>query len=295
MSNIKQLFEKELKNKFALKTSGHTSEETVLVKAFKYFDLDNSGQCSIDEFLKAITKIGITGFSESDLEQIFTLYDTDGSGELDYKEFVGGIFSNNSETTPAKRISKQEYLETEEVDNILQKIRSKLASRGVRGICSIARNFRIIDDNNSQSLDMNEFRKAAKDFRFGLSEQEVEKAFLAFDRDNTGIIDYDEFFRKLRGNMSDFRKRLVEQAFAILDKDWSGVIDLDEIKSVYNARRHPDVMSGKRTEDEVLLEFMETYSYLTGTNSDGKVTLEEFVEYYEGVSMSIDDDVTLRL
>ena len=69
---------------------------------------------------------------------------------------------------------------------------------------------------------------------------------------------------------------------------------MDEIKSVYNARRHPDVMSGKRTEDEVLLEFMETfeetYSYLTGTNSDGKVTLEEFVEYYEGVSMSIDDD-----
>lgn len=212
MSNIKQLFEKELKNKLALKTSGHTSEETVLVKAFKYFDLDNSGQCSISEFLKAITKIGITGFSESELEQIFNLYDTDGSGELDYKEFVGGIFSNNSvnnesrnpkkvqaeTTSPVKRMSKQEYLETEEVDNILQKIRSKLASRGVRGICSIARNFRIIDDNNSHSLDMNEFRKAAKDFRFGLSEQEVEKAFLAFDRDNTGIIDYDEFLRTIR-------------------------------------------------------------------------------------------------
>ena len=149
--------------------------------------------------------------SESDLEQIFNLYDTDGSGELDYKEFVGGIFSNNSvnnesrnpkkvqaeTTSPVKRMSKQEYLETEEVDNILQKIRSKLASRGVRGICSIARNFRIIDDNNSQSLDMNEFRKAAKDFRFGLSEQEVDKAFLAFDRDNTGIIDYDEFLRTI--------------------------------------------------------------------------------------------------
>ena len=157
----------------ALKTSGHTSEETVLVKAFKYFDLDNSGQCSISEFLKAITKIGITGFSDSDLEQIFNLYDTDGSGELDYKEFVGGIFSNNSvnnesrnpkkvqaeTTSPVKRMSKQEYLETEEVDNILQKIRSKLASRGVRGICSIARNFRIIDDNNSQSLDMTNSEK----------------------------------------------------------------------------------------------------------------------------------------
>ena len=36
-------FEKELKNKLSLKSSGHTSEETVLLKAFKYFDLDNSG------------------------------------------------------------------------------------------------------------------------------------------------------------------------------------------------------------------------------------------------------------
>ena len=90
----------------ALKTSGHTSEETVLVKAFKYFDLDNSGQCSISEFLKAITKIGITGFSESDLEQIFNLYDTDGSGELDYKEFVGGIFSNNSVNNESRNPKK---------------------------------------------------------------------------------------------------------------------------------------------------------------------------------------------
>jgi Ca2+-binding EF-hand superfamily protein len=40
---IKNRFEKELKNKLALKSSGHTSEETVLLKAFKYFDLDNSG------------------------------------------------------------------------------------------------------------------------------------------------------------------------------------------------------------------------------------------------------------
>ena len=35
MSNMKNLFEKELKNKLALKSSGHTTEETVLLKAFK--------------------------------------------------------------------------------------------------------------------------------------------------------------------------------------------------------------------------------------------------------------------
>ena len=89
-------FEKELKNKLSLKSSGHTSEETVLLKAFKYFDLDNSGNCSREEFLKAISKIGITGFTDKNLLDLFDVYDVDGSGELDYKEFVGSLYSNSS-------------------------------------------------------------------------------------------------------------------------------------------------------------------------------------------------------
>ena len=36
-----------------------SSEETVLLKAFKYFDLNNNGTVEPDEFAKAIEKIGI--------------------------------------------------------------------------------------------------------------------------------------------------------------------------------------------------------------------------------------------
>ena len=35
------------------------SEEQVLYKAFKHFDMNNSGQVEPDEFAKAIEKIGI--------------------------------------------------------------------------------------------------------------------------------------------------------------------------------------------------------------------------------------------
>jgi len=41
------------------KSSGNASEEAVLAKAFKYFDLNNSGTVEPDEFAKAIEKIGI--------------------------------------------------------------------------------------------------------------------------------------------------------------------------------------------------------------------------------------------
>lgn len=52
-------FERELKNKLAEKTKGAQSEESVLKKAFKYFDLNDNGTVEPDEFAKAIEKIGI--------------------------------------------------------------------------------------------------------------------------------------------------------------------------------------------------------------------------------------------
>jgi Ca2+-binding EF-hand superfamily protein len=48
-----------LKNKLAQKASGTQSEETVLQRAFKYFDLNNNGVVEPEEFAKAIEKIGI--------------------------------------------------------------------------------------------------------------------------------------------------------------------------------------------------------------------------------------------
>ena len=52
-------FEKTLKQKLAQKSGGTTNEETVLMKAFKYFDLNNNGSVEPDEFAKAVEKIGI--------------------------------------------------------------------------------------------------------------------------------------------------------------------------------------------------------------------------------------------
>jgi hypothetical protein len=59
MEGLKASFERELKNKLQQKASGVQSEEQVLHKSFKYFDLNNSGAVEPDEFAKACEKIGI--------------------------------------------------------------------------------------------------------------------------------------------------------------------------------------------------------------------------------------------
>jgi len=84
-----------------------------------------------------------------------------------------------------------------------------------------------------------------------------------------------------------------------MDKDRSGVLNLDDIKQSYNAKMHPDVKAGKKTEDDVLLEFLDTFEMhygLSHENSrDGQISMDEWIEYYNNVSMSIDDDKYFEL
>jgi Ca2+-binding EF-hand superfamily protein len=169
-----------------------------------------------------------------------------------------------------------------------------LVGRGVRGIISIGKAFRIMDDNNSRTLDFNEFRKASKDYRWDLSDREVEIAFRAFNEGGEGEIDYEEFLRTIRGNMNQFRVRLCEQAFRKIDRDGSGILTIDDLRGVYNAKKHPEVIAGRKTEDEVFIEYLDTFeahhSLLNGNDANHEIDLEEWIEYYQNVSMSIDDD-----
>jgi Ca2+-binding EF-hand superfamily protein len=89
----------------------------------------------------------------------------------------------------------------------MDKLRSKLASRGARGIISLGKAFRvttifninkIVDDNHTNTLDMEEFKKACRDYRIGLTDEEVKVAFNNFDKRGDGNIDYEEFLREVR-------------------------------------------------------------------------------------------------
>ena len=63
-----------------------------MLKAFKYFDLNNNGTVEPDEFAKAIEKIGIMIPTKQDLDTLFSIYDEDGSGALSYKELASSLY-----------------------------------------------------------------------------------------------------------------------------------------------------------------------------------------------------------
>jgi Glu-tRNA(Gln) amidotransferase subunit E-like FAD-binding protein len=96
---------------------------------------------------------------------------------------------------------------------IMEHIRTKIAARGARGLMGIARKFKIADDNDSKSLDKEEFKKAMHDFRIGLADQQIVTAFRVFDRDGNGEISYDEFLRSIRGQMNEQRAAVAAKAY----------------------------------------------------------------------------------
>lgn len=134
------------------------------------------------------------------------------------------------------------------------------------------------------------------EYRLGFDNSQIRQLFKVFDSDGSGVISYDEFLRGVVGEMNSFRQNLVKTAYKKLDRDNNGVITISDIKGVYNASRHPDVLQGKKTEDEILMNFLETFEMhyhnvkQDPSQRNSQVTLEEFIEYYNNISMSIDND-----
>jgi Ca2+-binding EF-hand superfamily protein len=170
---------------------------------------------------------------------------------------------------------------------LLKRLKMNLKRRGANGIAGLARKFRIIDDDGSGTLELEEFQKCMKECQLNFKPEETEELFKFFDADASGTITYDEFLGGIRGELSMRRAQLVLMAFDILDADKSGFVDIDDITDKYDAKSAPDVISGKKTEKEVLKEFLDTFDQ---GDKDGKVYPDEFCKYYSNVSASVDLD-----
>ncbi|VTJ83031.1 Hypothetical predicted protein, partial [Marmota monax] len=77
-------------------------------------------------------------------------------------------------------------------------------------------------------------------------------------------------------------------AFMKLDFNKTGIVTLTDIRKCYCAKKHPQVISGHSTEEEIKSYFLETLKAICSKSDE--VSYGEFEDYYEGLSIGIADD-----
>jgi len=174
---------------------------------------------------------------------------------------------------------------------VLTKLRASLKKRGAEGIRGLSRHFKIVDRDKSGSIDADEFANLCRINNLGLSASDQAVLMRGFDSDGSGTVDYEEFLKGVRGRLSPTRKKMVRTIFDALDKVGGelGYLTIKSIENVYSVSNHPEVRAGKKSKEEVLQEFLNGFEGKEG-NRDGKVTFDEWLKYYEEVSVSIDSD-----
>ena len=108
----------------SLKSTGKYSEENILLRAFKFSDLSNSGFCNPENFLRALARLGVNIVNRENVLEYFNFYDYDRTGRINYKDFVTEIFTplemrRRKITKKVKQSHKVKYHKEKKKENII--------------------------------------------------------------------------------------------------------------------------------------------------------------------------------
>lgn len=191
-------------------------------------------------------------------------------------------------TSSRPRANRAALAEVDFSDIVISKFRSIILHRGgSSGIHSLARIFRIMDDDSNRRISLEELQYGLQDFGLSMGMKDLQLLLAAIDKDNTGALSFDEFLVAIRGVVNARRQTLINMAFDVLDATGDGWIQVDDLAAHFDAKGHPDVVAGRLQEEHALANFL---SQFDGADQNGVVTRREFLEYYRNVSASVDDD-----
>ncbi|XP_066447752.1 calcyphosin-2 isoform X1 [Eleutherodactylus coqui] len=167
-------------------------------------------------------------------------------------------------------------------------MKEKLKKREVRTLTGLAKYFRQLDISGSGCLGKAEFKQALQMYHLDISEKIFESFWLILNENNQGRVDYRTFIRALVGEMNEYRKSFVRKAFMKLDPNKTGAVSMVDIRKFYCAKKHPQVLAGSSSEEEIKSAFLETLE--NACSNPQQVSYSEFEDYYEGLSIGIMSD-----
>ena len=172
---------------------------------------------------------------------------------------------------------------------------NKLLKRGLRGILYLYSQFLSLCPNLDK-ISFNDFVLVLKIQHINLDINSTKKIFNMFKitKGEESFLDFYSFMRTYKKELNEYKLNIVEEAFGKIDSKGEEKVSLNVIKMNYNASKHPDVLNGKYSEDEKIMEFLDCFglcyeilkldSNIKNENDEQYVDFEIFANFYEYVS-----------
>ena len=295
-------FLKELKYRVDLKSNAKMTEEKVLLKTFKFFDLSNRNTCDFKTFLKVTRNLGMINFSENEMLMAFEHYSR-GNITMNYREFITEIYDRN--VTLVETVANESYYNTKSFTNskydtvdewelvrkLINMMIFKLRKQPMFSFLSFFRDIKNFDTSNSDSITRGNFKIACKRSDLEMGGEDVDKVF-DFFRVNEDSMVISKFVECLCANFTDSRIQAVRKMFGRFDFNNQKKINLGLVKETFNSKQHFQVRNGRLTMEEVEFQFGEYVSTFIRMNL-GNLNLrsEEFLTFWKLLSAHIKRDM----
>ena len=287
-SNFVKRFESALKEKVELRTSNRDAAVKHLKQNFKFFDLDSSGTCGYESFRRVVYKMGIYGFSENDLVEIFGVYAMSGR-RMNYTEFVDNLFG----ITPSSKTGGQTFrtqtdisrkMDWERVKGFVDSIRYRLCKLKMYAFLD----FRIQLEQSSP-IGLEQLTQIGKKCGVSFSNTDYKELFHFFKAENK-FLDVEQFSDTLCANFNKDRGESVDKMFKQLDRRSFGLISLELLEKLFIPRQHYLVRTGRRTQEEAREEWMDAVDKFKRLTKSMEVDVGQFRAFWKLMSPYVKND-----
>ena len=245
------------------------TDSQILYQQFKYFDLDSTGFCTLQNFIRVQNRIGVVLPKIKDLERIFEYFSDPETSLLNYKNFCNIIFNldeynNNPNET-------EDIIERDFISILINKL---LEANGAMTLLELLKNLQIIDFEGNKRLNSDEFITALKRTGIKLENSEIQTLFLGQDYFLNGVVKYQVLLDILINKFWDEKKNsLSEELFFILTNDGRKLISLNDMKNIL------DKIVENSPDKKFLMNFIDKYKIINKSRISQNLILSDLIRF----------------
>ena len=245
------------------------TEEQILYQQFKFYDLDSSGFCNLQNFIKANDRLGVVLPKIENFEIIFNYFADSETSLLNYRKFIREIFNFKlpKENNEKNLIKKEE--------NFISILTKKILEKGgTFPLLTVVKNLQMEDFEGNNWLNVDKFLKVLQKCKIFLNSGEIRTLFDEYDFFDSGIVKYDILINIILEQFWDNEKLgLCEQIYYLLSGNGKKNTNLNILKNMF------EEILEDTNEKKYFIEFINEYKVIDKNNVNQNMNLKDLVKF----------------